>query len=331
MIRNRMAGRPMSGGLGLDILNQDELHEIHRASLEVLWHTGIFVQDHEALDIFAEAGAKVDRKTSVVRIPPHQVEGAISSAPEKVVLRGREAKNDLVVEGRRVSFTNFGDAVTINDPYTGEHRETTKQDMANLSKVIDALDVISIMEEMAAPHDVPPEVASLHAYEAMVLNSSKHISIGPLERETTEKIIEMAALVAKATRPELPEGLGNLPMSLITCPVSPLRLVDSPCAVIIAAAKHNIPCTILSMAMSGGSAPVHLAGTLVSHNAEVLSGLTLAQLVRPGTPVIYGSSTTSLDLKTASATVGSPELAMIGAAVAAMARYYLLPSWVAGG
>ena len=141
----------------------------------------------------------------------------------------------------------------------------------------------------------------------------------------------MAGLVRQATRPDLPEGPGNLPISLITCPVSPLRLVDSPCAVIITAARHNVPCTILSMAMSGGSAPVHLAGTLVSHNAEVLSGLTLSQLVRPGAPVIYGSSTTSLDLKTASATVGSPELAMISSAVAALARYYLLPSWVAGG
>jgi trimethylamine--corrinoid protein Co-methyltransferase len=85
------------------------------------------------------------------------------------------------------------------------------------------------------------------------------------------------------------------------------------------------------MAMSGASAPVSLAGTLVTHNAEVLSGLCLAQLVNPGTPVVYGSSTTAMNLKTATATVGSPELALINAAVAALARWYLLPSWVAGG
>lgn len=334
MIRNRSAGLATGGGLSLNILGKEELDEIHRASLEVLWHTGVYVQDPEALEIFASAGAMIDQEKKLVRLPPHLVEDALSSAPEKVVLRGREVKNDVVVEGRRVNFTNFGDAVKINDPYTGEHRATTKEDMANLSKVIDALDVISILEEMAAPHDVPPEVASLHAYEAMVTNCSKHVSIGPLERDTTEKVIEMARLVAAATRPELPatEGsLPNLPISLITCPVSPLRLVDTPCAVIMAAARHNIPCTILSMAMAGGSASVHLAGTLVSHNAEVLSGLTLSQLTRRGAPVIYGSSTTALDLKTASAMVGSPELALISASVAALARYYLLPSWVAGG
>jgi trimethylamine--corrinoid protein Co-methyltransferase len=331
MIRNKMAGRPQSGGLGLDIFNPDELQQIHLATLEVLWQTGIYVQDDEALEVFKKAGALIDAGKSLVRIPPRLVESALDSAPQKVVLRGRNKANDTVVEGRRVSFTNFGDAVNINDAYTDEHRETTKKDMGDLARVIDSLAVITILEEMAAPHDVPPEVASLHAYEAMVLNSSKHINIGPLERRTCEQVITMAEAVQKATRPELFGDHSQLPISFITCPVSPLRLVDSTCAVIITAAKHSIPCTVLSMAMSGGSAPVHLAGTLVGHNAEVLSGLTLSQLINPGTPVIYGSSTTALDLKTASATVGSPELALISSAVAAMARYYLLPSWVAGG
>jgi len=85
------------------------------------------------------------------------------------------------------------------------------------------------------------------------------------------------------------------------------------------------------MAMAGGSSPVTLAGTLVTHNAEVLAGIVLNQLTCKGAPVIYGSSTTAMDLRLATASVGSPECAMINAAVAQMARYYLLPSWVAGG
>jgi trimethylamine--corrinoid protein Co-methyltransferase len=84
------------------------------------------------------------------------------------------------------------------------------------------------------------------------------------------------------------------------------------------------------MAMSGGSAPVTLAGTLVQHNAEVLSGIVLAQLTERGSPVIYGSSTTAMDLRFASASVGSPELALIGAAVAQLAKQYRLPSYIAG-
>jgi trimethylamine--corrinoid protein Co-methyltransferase len=103
------------------------------------------------------------------------------------------------------------------------------------------------------------------------------------------------------------------------------------CEIIIEAARAGIGVNVLSMAMAGGSAPVNLAGTLVTHNAEVLSGITLNQLVRRGSPVIYGSSTCALDLLYTTASVGSPELAMISAAVASIARYYLLPSFVAGG
>jgi trimethylamine--corrinoid protein Co-methyltransferase len=84
------------------------------------------------------------------------------------------------------------------------------------------------------------------------------------------------------------------------------------------------------MAMSGGSAPVTLAGTLVTHNAEVLGGVVLTQLAEKGCPVIYGSSTTAFDLQWATASVGTPELALISAAVPALARYYMLPSYVAG-
>ena len=88
---------------------------------------------------------------------------------------------------------------------------------------------------------------------------------------------------------------------------------------------------VIGMAMSGGSGPVHLAGTLVVQNCEVLSSLVLNQLSRKGSSFVYGSSTCPLDLRRATATVGSPETGMISAAVARLARYYSLPCFVAGG
>ena len=85
------------------------------------------------------------------------------------------------------------------------------------------------------------------------------------------------------------------------------------------------------MAMAGASSPIDLAGTLVTHNVEVLASLTLNQMAAKGSPVIYGSSTTAMDMRTGTCTVGAPELAMIGAGVAQLSTYYLLPSWIAGG
>ena len=117
---------------------------------------------------------------------------------------------------------------------------------------------------------------------------------------------------------------------MLLCPTSPLELSVNACQVIIKGARLGIPVNVLSMAMSGGSSPVYLAGTLVTHNAEVLSGIVLAQLTVPGTKVWYGSSTTTFDLKNGTAPVGSPELGLISAAVAKLAQFYGLPSYVAG-
>ncbi len=112
--------------------------------------------------------------------------------------------------------------------------------------------------------------------------------------------------------------------------MSPLKLPKECSEAIVSAARAGVPCLVLSMAMAGGSAPVNLAGTLVVHNAEVLAGITLAQLTSPGTPMLYGSSTTAMDLRLAAASVGSPECGVISAAAAAIARRYRLPSYVAG-
>jgi trimethylamine--corrinoid protein Co-methyltransferase len=116
-----------------------------------------------------------------------------------------------------------------------------------------------------------------------------------------------------------------------TCPVSPLKLVRDCCEIIMEAARSGLAVNVTSMAMAGGTSPVTLAGTLVTHNTEVLSGLVLNQLTRKGSPVIYGSSTTAMDLRLGTASVGTPECAMINAAVARLARYYSLPCFVAGG
>jgi len=326
MRRNPRAGARRSGGLRLDVFNADELREIHLATLEVLERTGVFVEDDEARELFAGAGAEVDRATNVVRLPAHLVDDAVRSAPSTVVLCGRDRANDVVLEDGRVGFTNFGEGIQVVDPYTGELHESRKQDVADCTRIIDALPEIDVVERPLGAHDVPPDTAALHNAEAIFANTTKHATIGPLSGFCARKMIDMAAAIAGGRA-----ALRRRPLlSFLTCPVSPLKLVRDACEIIIEGARAGVPVNVLSMAMAGGSSPVSLAGTLVTHNAEVLSGITLAQLAARGAPVIYGSSTTAMDLRFASASVGSPECGLIGAGVACLARFYLLPSWVAG-
>jgi trimethylamine--corrinoid protein Co-methyltransferase len=326
MKRNLQAGARRNAALRLEVLTEQEIDEIHLATLEVLERTGVFIEDDEALEILHGGGARIDAATKVARLPGHIVEAALATTPRYFAACGRSPDNDYLMSDGRVGFTNFGEGIAIVDTYTGELRAPTKKDVGDSARMVDALDQIDVYERALGAHDVPQEVAALHNAHAIMTNTSKHAFIGPLDGFQCRHMIRMAQAIAGG-----PEQLRERPfVTSVTCPVSPLKLVRECCEIIVQSARAGIATNVLTMAMAGGSSPVTLAGTLVVQNAEILAGLTLAQLTAPGSPIVYGSSTTALDLRLASASVGSPELALISAAVVQIARRYQLPSWVAG-
>jgi trimethylamine--corrinoid protein Co-methyltransferase len=326
-MRNLHPGKHPSQGLGLNSLTEDELYDIHLATLEILEKTGLYIETDEALDVFDGAGAEVDREGKIVKMPPYLVEDAIRSAPSNILLAGRDPKHDKVLEADRVHFTNFSEGIEVVDPFTGERRTPVKADLADAAKLVDYLDDIDVCEKAVGSSDVSQVAISLHNAEAMLTNTTKHCCVGPGSGFLLNKLVKMAGIIVGGIK-----KLRERPiLSFTTCPVSPLKLINECCEIIMESARTGSVVNILSMAMAGGTSPVTLAGTLVTHNAEVLGGITLNQLVRKGAPVIYGSSTTAMDLKIGAASVGTPECAIISGAVARLAKYYALPSYVAGG
>jgi trimethylamine---corrinoid protein Co-methyltransferase len=321
-----MAGKNRTWGLSLNMFTRDELDDLHLASLEVLEQTGIQVENAEALDLFETNGAAVDRRSKRVKIPPYLVEESIRSAPARVVLYGRDAEHDLVLEGTQVHFTNFSEGVQVVDPYSGEIREPVKKDLENAARLIDYLEDVDFCEKALGAHDVDQGTVPLHNAEAFLTNTGKHCAFGPGNGRLLKKIVHMGEAIAGSA-----EKFRERPMiSFTTCPLSPLQLINDCCEIIMESARQGTVCNILSMAMAGATAPVTLAGALVVHNAEVLGGIVLSQLACKGAPVIYGSSTTAMDLKLGSASVGTPEAALVSGAVACLARYYKIPSYVGG-
>ena len=327
MRRNLFAGKMLSGGFGLSLFTEDDLEQIHFATLEVLKKTGLYIEDKEALRILGDSGAIVDVKNRIVKFPAYLVEDSIGSAPPTVFLAGREDKHDVVLESSRVGFTAFGEGIILVDPHTGERRKPTKADSAISAILLDYLSEIDVNKKVIGAHDVPQQSAHLHIAEILLQNTTKHCFMGPGSGMLLNKIVEMGVAVSGSR-----SQLKDRPLvSFATCPVSPLKLIKETCEIIMESARSGMMVNVLSMAMAGGSSPISLAGTLVIHNAEVLGGLVLNQCTRKGVPFMYGSSTTAMDMKLAAATVGSPECGMINAAVARLANYYGLPSWVAGG
>ena len=327
MKRNIQAGKYKSGGITFGVLSESDMDRIHAATLEVLWHNGVYVEDKEALDMFDGGGARVDPKTKIVKIPPYILEDAVSSAPETIILAGRTPDRDIVVDMNRVLFDPFGEGILMVDTQTGELRETTKADLADATRLMDYLENMDICHRIMGSLDVAQEVSAAHNAEAMLLNTTKHCFIGPQSGYLAEKILEMTAVVVGGK-----EKLTERPlMTFSTAIVTPLKLVKDFCQIVMATSRSGLPVEILSQGMAGGSSPVTLAGALVMHNAEVLSGVVLSQLTQKGAPCIYGSSACSMDLRYGSAVVGNPETALLNAATAQLARKYLLPSWIAGG
>jgi trimethylamine--corrinoid protein Co-methyltransferase len=327
MKRNLSAGKSQSGGFSVNVFNTDELNEIHLSTLEVLEKTGLFVEDEEAMAIFDGGGAFVDSKRKIVKIPPYLVEDSIHYAPAKIFLAGRNSKNDLMIESNRIGFTNFGAGTTVVDPYTDEIRASTNEDLANSAKLVDYLDNLDVYYRALSSLDVPEDVEQLYNAKAIFPNTSKHVFIGGINTYLLNKIIEMCTTIQGGDH-----ALRKRPiLTFVTSPVSPLRLVKGACENIIGAARSGVAICMIGMPMSGATSSIKLAGTLIGHNAEILGGNVLSQLTCKGAKVIYGSSNTAFDMRYGTCPVGSPEAAKLNTAVAKLARYYSLPSLVAGG
>ncbi len=314
-------------GMGLQSLTPAELDDIHGATLKILQYTGIYVYSRKALEIMANGGADVDFTTGRVLIPAYMVEEAIESAPSCIILAARNPGHDVFVGGKRVHFTTFGAGSRVVDPLTGKIHDATKTDVGLTALVCDAMDNVDIFTCTLVATDMPHATSGLHEAEAFLLNTGKHCQHDHLDDGAEAKsFFAMAAAIAGGW-----EELKKRPIvSTMVCPSSPLQLPRGVAEIIMESARAGVPVNIVPMVMAGATGPVTLAGTLVVQNAEVLGGIVLHQLTNRGAPVIYGSSSTIFDLTALTAPVGAPELGMLSAATAELARFYLLPSFVAG-
>ena len=310
-------------GMGLDYLSQDQMDYIHQNACNILKNTGIKVENKEAAKYFSIAGAYVEKKDSkwLVKIPEWLIIDSIQSAEKTITLYGRDPKKDFYLNDNQTGFGTFGEQINIIDPDTKELRKTTKNDCDNIYKLVDALDNLAWCQRAVCPSDKPAFSQIVHNFSSLLTNNTKHITIGMVNKESAKAIINMAAAVAGGK-----EKLIQRPICSCTCcSISPLILGSQMCDTLIEATKSGLNVFMTSMALSGGTAPITLAGTIAITLAEILSGLVLTQIIRKGSACIFSTFSTIMDLKTGLASTGAPEWSMTGAAIVKMAKYYKIP------
>lgn len=315
-----------SGGASLNLFSEGDLDEMHRATLQALDRTGVWVEADDAMDVFADGGCAVDRESRIVRIPPEVVARALETVPSYFLLGGRTPEDDVMVEVGRVTVSPFAEGLYVYDLETGEYRESSKQDVADICRVTDALEHIEINAVGVTAREVSELTAEIEHVEAALLNTTKPTFLSMTSPDLADRGYEMAAAVMGGM-----DELREHPLlCYATCPVGPSVLTTVCTDMAMATARNGMPWCCIAMDMSGASSPVTLAGTLVVQNCELLASLVLNQLVNPGNGFYYGTSTCAFDLRVGSACVGTPETALYQAGTAAMANYYNVPSWTAG-
>ncbi|MCP4417030.1 MAG: trimethylamine methyltransferase [Chloroflexi bacterium] len=309
-------------------LKDEDVRRISEASFELLERVGIEVQLSECRDIFQQAGARIDVERNRVYIPRGMVEDALGTAQNEVFLAGRDPKHDMTLGGTRVYMGTGGAAVKILDLETQRARGTTLADVAQIGKLVDGLDNIHFYLRSCVARDIPPEHLDLNTYYAAITNTTKHVTGNCFTLQSLRDVIEMGEMVAGGA-----EKLRKRPfLSFTNCwTVSPLRYAPETVEVLTEIVRQEMPVFLSSAPQSGATSPAALAGSLVQINAEELSGLTYTQLVKPGTPVVLGYVPSVSDLRTGNFVGGSPEFAMMHAAVAQLGQFYNLPVYNSSG
>lgn len=325
---NRGPGKPDKGLIGgrYKPLTEMQVEEIHQASLTILDRTGVRVDDPESRELFRAAGERVDGDR--VRLSQARIEASVESAPSSLVLAGRDPVNDLRLEDARVYIGTGGAALQVLDLATGSIRKAVLSDVANVARLVDALEHIHFYLIPVYPTDLPEEQVEINKFYAALSNTTKHVQAGAYTIEGIRAVVEMSAHIAG--------GLGALRarplISFITSwMVSPLRFAGDVTQLLIEVCRQRLPVVLSAAPMAGSTAPITLAGLLAQVNAEQLAGLALTQLVSPGCPVLIGPIPATADMRTGRYLGGSVELGLCNAAITQMAHFYRLPIYNSAG
>jgi trimethylamine--corrinoid protein Co-methyltransferase len=301
--------------------SDDRLEAIHRGALRVLEELGIKVLNDSARDYFRAAGASVDESSQLVRIDPALVAGALATAPGEFVLHGASAETDVVLGGDHLAFVCVGGAPHVSDLDRGK-RPGTIEDTRNIIRLAEHFDVLHLQSPNVEAQDVPVHLRHYAVTEAQLTLSRKPLFIYSRGSAQVEDGMTMTRIVRGLER----EQFEARPYCYTIINTNSPRQLDVPmCQGIIDFARAGQVSVITPFTLAGAMAPVTMPGALLLQHAEALAGIVLSQLVRPGAPVVYGSFTSNVDMKSGSPAFGTPEFVQAAFGAGQLARHIGLP------
>jgi trimethylamine--corrinoid protein Co-methyltransferase len=303
----------------IDIWPDEAIEAMHLASLELLERAGVKVESPVAVDLLTAAGCTV--AAGRVRVPRQVVEDALAACPDSATLAARDPHRSLLFDGEPgpTYVHNMGGARDVADPRSGSLRRACLRDQVLSARVMHSLVHQDQVTSLWQPEDVPDPLEPLYSYLVLAHETDKAIGGPGISYDFQARYLrEMATAVTGADGAH-----GVYPVDLAFSPVSPLVLGGEVTDALVAQVRlGGIIVEILPCPAAATTAPGTLSAAIAQQNAEVLAGITLTQLVAPGTPVYYGPRLSAVDPRSGVVVSGTPETGVASVAAVLLARRY---------
>ncbi|MBK9008422.1 MAG: trimethylamine methyltransferase family protein [Anaerolineae bacterium] len=306
----------------LTLLTDDIIQRILDEAHQLLLKPGVKVNNDEARELLASAGAQVDTETNVVHIPEQIVRKALESVPREFYLYDYDGNPTVKYGGDAVHFDPGSSGIAMLNPETLEHDTTETYHLLKLIKVAEQLPQYDAQSTAVVCHDVPQAIQDSYRLYLALLYSRKPIVTGAFTNKTVNEMIDMLVILAggrDASR-EKPRAIFDV------CPAPPLIWSNFAAGNLIALARAGIPAEIVSVPLAGAAAPVTLLGAVTQHTAECLAGITIHQLAKAGSPIVWGGAACIFDMKKGATPMGAVETAMLDCSYAQVAKSLNMPT-----
>lgn len=302
------------------MLDQLLLERIISEALDVLHQVGVLIENHQAAVLLQDAGCRMHDHRLL--IPPALVDQALRTAPARIFIYDRSGRKVMDLSEDQIHFDPGSSALNTMDWPGQKERKPVTSDLVKLSRLTDALPHLAAQSTGLVSSDVPQAVVDRYRLYIALLNSRKPIITGTFEVSGFKVMHELLTAVRGSH-----EQLRSKPLAIFDCcPSPPLKWSNLTCQALIDCSRSGIPVEFVSMPLLAATAPATVAGCLVQHTAETLSGLVISQLAAPGAPVIYGGSPVAMDPRTSSTPMGAIETMMIECGYVQIGKYFNLPT-----
>ncbi len=303
----------------LELISPEQIEQIHSASMHILEEIGLDFLDDEALNLWRQAGAKVDRSTRHVWLDRDMVLELVDKAPTSFKWLARNPERSITVGQNCINFVPHGGTVFAANLDHGR-RPGRLEDYEKFLKLVQLCNVLHVSgEQLIVPHDVEVSARHLHRLRLTLTLTDKAFMAAAHGRIIPNDALNIAKIVFGDPLPDDPVCGGVINVN------SPLCYDDRMLGGLLTMAGAGQVTVITPFILAGAMSPISIASALAQQNAEALAGIALTQLVHPGAPAIYGGFTTNVDMKTGGPAFGTPEGAWAMAIGAQLARRYNLP------